>query len=168
VRRLRRWPESVTKYQQRNGWAHLDALRLCHAEPASKPHAAVFAYIAKGIDAANATAAKPFSEPKGMAVTKRVKPDPTDCAAVLAFFVGVEEAKRLEQTDGGETRCVELIHEHRLVREHVPSSLLGSVAVWRALLEQMPLTALMRSLAKLTNIGLASPGSEAAARLWRG
>lgn len=153
--------ESVTKYQQRNGWAHLDALRLCHAAPASKPHAAVFAYIAKGLDAANTTAAKPFAEPTSVA--KRAKSDSADCEDVLAFLGAVEEAKRLQQTDLGESRCVELIHQFRLVREHVPSHLLGSITVWSALLEQMPLTAMMRSLAKLTSIGLIAPGSEAAA-----
>ena len=51
----------------------------------------------------------------------------------------------------------------RLVREHLPTELLNSVPVWRALLQEMPMTALIRNLGKMTNIGLLNQGSTEAA-----
>ena len=152
--------ESVTKYQQRNGWSHLDALRLCHATPVDRAHAAVFAYIVKGLDGARAVAAAPEATDDGK---KRVLDEAGACAPVLEYLDAVEVAKRLSPSPEGEAKMVELIASHRLVREHVPSELLSSVPVWTALLEGMPMTAMIRNLAKLTSIGLLSPGSDAAA-----
>lgn len=50
-----------------------------------------------------------------------------------------------------------LIRAHGLPREAVPTALLNEPAVWLALLERMPLGALVRSLAKLTAIGVLPP-----------
>ena len=50
-----------------------------------------------------------------------------------------------------------LIRAHDLPREAVPTGLLNDPAVWEALLERMPLTALVRSLAKLTAVGVVKP-----------
>lgn len=50
-----------------------------------------------------------------------------------------------------------LIRAHDLPREAVPTERLNDVAVWEALLERMPLTALVRSLAKLTAVGAIKP-----------
>ena len=141
--------QAVTKYQQRNGWAHLDALRLCHAKPADAAHAAVFTYVVKGLAAAEEKAAQ--AEDQG------------EAEAVLAYLRAVEQMKRC--TDAGE--CAALIVDHRLAREHVPSSLLSSGPVWAALLQGMPLTALTRNLAKMTAVGLIAPGTEAAALVCR-
>lgn len=58
-----------------------------------------------------------------------------------------------------EKEIVALIREHNLPRECVPTQYLNSVNVWRALLQDMPLTALVRSLAKMTNVGLLKPMS---------
>ena len=50
-----------------------------------------------------------------------------------------------------------LIRAHDLPREAVPTALLNDPAVWHALLKRMPLTALVRSLAKLTAVGVLRP-----------
>jgi 60 kDa SS-A/Ro ribonucleoprotein len=50
-----------------------------------------------------------------------------------------------------------LIRAANLPREAVPTALLNDPAVWRALLERMPLAALVRSLAKLTSVGVIAP-----------
>ena len=41
-----------------------------------------------------------------------------------------------------------------LVREHIPTELLNSQAIWQALLERMPMTAMIRNLAKMQSIAL--------------
>ncbi|VDM53460.1 unnamed protein product [Angiostrongylus costaricensis] len=40
-----------------------------------------------------------------------------------------------------------------LVRQHIPTDMLNSVAVWQALLERMPMTAMIRNLGKMQSIG---------------
>jgi 60 kDa SS-A/Ro ribonucleoprotein len=50
-----------------------------------------------------------------------------------------------------------LIRAHDLPREAVPTALLNEPVVWQALLERMPLTALVRNLAKLTAVGVLAP-----------
>jgi 60 kDa SS-A/Ro ribonucleoprotein len=54
-----------------------------------------------------------------------------------------------------------LIRDTGLVREHVPTKWLNSPEVWAALLERMPLTAMIRNLGKMTSVGLIAPLSEA-------
>ncbi|MEQ1933031.1 MAG: TROVE domain-containing protein [Fimbriimonadaceae bacterium] len=46
-----------------------------------------------------------------------------------------------------------LIRENRIPREAVPTSLLAEAEVWEALLEAMPITALIRNLGTLTKVG---------------
>ena len=43
----------MTKYRQREGWSHLDLLRLAHANPGADPaRRFVLRYVAKGLAAA--------------------------------------------------------------------------------------------------------------------
>jgi 60 kDa SS-A/Ro ribonucleoprotein len=58
-------------------------------------------------------------------------------------------------TDAGEAAA--LIRAENLPREAVPTALLNEPAVWEALLARMPLMALVRSLAKLTSVGVVAP-----------
>jgi len=53
-----------------------------------------------------------------------------------------------------------LIRAHDLPREAVPTVLLKETVVWQALLERMPMTALLRSLAKLTAVEALKPFGE--------
>lgn len=164
--------EAVTKYQKRQGWSHLDALRLCHVRPSTSAHAVVFRYIAKGITAAAeaveltvpATPPRDSQPPAETAGTKkRVLEDcpAASASSVLEYLNAVEEIKALSPTkdaldsaDATVDRCTELIETHNLVREHVPTHLLGSKKVWKSLLKRMPMTALLRSLAKITALGV--------------
>lgn len=50
--------------------------------------------------------------------------------------------------------ALEAIRRHRLPREALPTGLLNSREVWDALLAEMPLTAMIRNLAKMTAVGL--------------
>lgn len=53
--------------------------------------------------------------------------------------------------------AAELINSVGLPREAIPTELLNSVVVWQALLKNMPLTALIRNLGKMTSIGVIKP-----------
>ena len=50
----------------------------------------------------------------------------------------------------------------QLTREMVPTELLTHAVVWDALLERMPLTAMIRNLGVMTKVGLITPASNAA------
>lgn len=132
-----RLAHAVTKYRAREGWSHRDVLRLAHVTPASAGTGLVLRYAAKGWDA--------VQDPE-------LRSDPA-AACAYAFLAAVEEAPRADVP-----RLVELIATHRLAREHLPTTALSSVAVWRALLEApMPMTAMLRNLGKMTAIGLFYP-----------
>jgi 60 kDa SS-A/Ro ribonucleoprotein len=55
------------------------------------------------------------------------------------------------------TEAAALIRAHDLPREAVPTAWLNEAVVWQALLERMPMTALVRNLAKLTAVGVLAP-----------
>lgn len=57
--------------------------------------------------------------------------------------------------------AVNLITRFNLPREAVPTNLVNTPGVWEALLQKMPMTAMLRNLANMTRTGLLKPGSEA-------
>jgi 60 kDa SS-A/Ro ribonucleoprotein len=68
-----------------------------------------------------------------------------------------EQAKRASHV--GE--IVKLIDEFNLPREAVPTQWLNEAVVWEALLERMPMTAMIRNLGKMTSLGLLGPFRDA-------
>ena len=56
------------------------------------------------------------------------------------------------------------MREYRLPREALQPEHLTCVDVWEALLEDMPMTALIRNLATMTRLGVIAPGSAARRR----
>jgi 60 kDa SS-A/Ro ribonucleoprotein len=129
---------AVTKYQQREGWAHKDLLRLSHVKTDKVGSNCVLKYVIKGLEACQ-------MDYGGVAETQEI----------LDFLLAVESAKSCD-----EYYLVQLIKEHGLVREHVPSVHLNSIPVWSALLESMPMTAMIRNLGKMSTIGLLTRGSD--------
>ncbi len=64
-----------------------------------------------------------------------------------------------EQTPVAEV--VKAIQDYGLPREAIPNNFLNEVVVWDALLQSMPMTAMIRNLGKMTQVGLIKPMSEA-------
>ena len=71
-------------------------------------------------------------------------------------------ARAQEATTSGETAV--LVREYRLPREALKPEHLTSPQVWEALLEDMPMTALIRNLATMTRVGVLAPGSHGTAK----
>jgi len=128
----------VTKYQQRNNWSHRDVLRKCHAK--SDTLNPIFKYAAQR--------EKFLAE--NMATLEG-----------LPLLMAVENAKHATL----DSEIVRLIQEHDLPRECIPTQFLNSVAVWEALLQEMPPTAMIRNLGKMSSIGLLTPMSKAASHV---
>lgn len=140
---VRRWYEQpaqriafqVTKYQNRDGWSHKDALRLAHPKTGGV-HNDIYRWITHGWPDVGA-------EPH---------PDPA-----LNTIWTLEKAKRAQS----DKEIVRLIHEHDIPREFIPTQFLNSPLVWQALLEKgMPPTALLRNLGKMTACGALKPLSD--------
>lgn len=136
---------TCTKYRNREGWTHTDVLRLTHAKPSSAEHNLVFRYLTKGWAAVD-------PEGDGSDIVTECK----DLRA-LELLRNVEAAKTADEDE-----MLRLIAIAGLAREHIPTPLLNSVKIWETLLENMPMTAMMRNLAKMTNIGLIKDLSSAA------
>jgi 60 kDa SS-A/Ro ribonucleoprotein len=79
----------------------------------------------------------------------------------LAPLRALEEARQATTCD----EILRLVREHGLVRECVPTRWLADPQVWEALLERMPISALVRNLATMTRLGLLTPGSLATAKV---
>jgi 60 kDa SS-A/Ro ribonucleoprotein len=73
------------------------------------------------------------------------------------LVIGYERAQRA--TTAGEWS--KLVREYRLPREALPTEAFKYITVWEALLHDMPMTAMIRNLGKMTSIGLIKPGSAA-------
>ena len=93
-----------------------------------------------------------------------VKPASDEVASILKWCVSGEVSggsfiKAMSQTvDVNAT--VKLIESAGLAREHVPQEHLSDVRVWDALSQEMPMTALIRNLGKMSSIGLIKPLSK--------
>lgn len=131
---LDRLANQAIKYQARDGWSHRDLLRLAHPKTDDASRDAVFKWIVGGQAKLGDKAA--LLHPQ-----------------ILAF----EQAKRATSAK----EIVALIRDANLPREAIPTNFLNEVVVWEALLENMPLTAMIRNLATMTRIGLLTSMSDA-------
>ena len=123
----------MLKYRQRNGWAHKDVLRLAHPSPPTAQHGLLYQWaVGKG--------------------------EANDVVLVHAF--NEIQALKSESAKDVKKAC-ELIKQHRMSREFLPTELLTNNKVWEALLEDMPMTAMVRNLGVMTKNGLLCAGSDA-------
>lgn len=136
----------LIKYQSRDGWSHRDLLRLSHPQPSDRLTSALFGYAAKG----------EFKD-------ESIVADSRESIKLIGAF---EELKGLPKppvaSKDDERKAIQLIVDYKLPRECVPTEWLNSVEVWAALLNGMPLTALIRNLGKMTSIDLVKPLSKEA------
>jgi len=153
----------AVKYQQRDGWSHGDLLRLAHPKAPSREHDAVFRWMLAGRSSASLPDSLGERE-----VKRKVRGEDR-----IAKYGAVGELPKLVQAFEQAKRAtrvgeiVKLIDEFDLPREAVPTQWLTDVAVWEALLERMPMTAMVRNLGKMTSLGLLKPFSDAKSQIVR-
>jgi 60 kDa SS-A/Ro ribonucleoprotein len=141
----------AVKYQQRDGVSQADLLKIAHPKPATPLHDVVYQYILNGnIDEIR------LLETSGLAEYPEDKKLP-----ILNFLSAVSDLTTL--TDVNEV--VDRIRRYNIPREAVPTRFLNESAVWEALLEEMPMTALIRNLGKLSSLELLVTGSETEKRV---
>jgi 60 kDa SS-A/Ro ribonucleoprotein len=137
----------VAKYQRRNGWSHRDLLRLAHPATADPARQAIHRWVVGGAEALG-----PRTVKRGEAVASY----PEVAAHLPRLLAAMDEARTADRAT-----VIRLIREDGLPRECIPTGHLNDPAVWEALLEGMPPMAMIRNLAKMTAVGLLTPGSEA-------
>ncbi len=164
----------LVKYRQRDGWSHRDVMRLSHPVAPTPEHATLFRYVAGGAAAlGERTVARggrsrmpsgakaeqpstPYREPAVVDADGSVKRYGA-VAELTPFVAAFEEVQRTDD----KARICALIREHGLTHEMLPTQWKNHVEVWEALLEHMPMTAMVRSLGKMTQVGLVRPSSRA-------
>src|SRR5262249_20899582 len=127
----------TVKYRQRDGVTHRDVLRLAHP-------------------GGHVSAGNPQLEVS------------TEHERLFEWIVRGGETEGLPRLVEGFVRAqrtsspsesAALVAEYGLPREALQSEHLSSPQVWAALLEDMPMTAMIRNLATLTRVGVVAPGS---------
>lgn len=115
----------AVKYRQREGWSHRDLLRLAHPNTDEPDRKALFDWVAKH-DA----------------------PDLVAAPKLIGAFQAAQEATTVPQ-------WVELVTNFRLPWEALPDAALTKPEVWHAMIAAgIPMTALIKQLPRLTNLGV--------------
>jgi len=127
------------KYQARDGWAHGDILRKSHPKTTDARLNAIFHWMTKGWDSIGA---EPHAD------------------EVLARIWAFERAKKLTEKTDVKELC-RLIETYQLPHECVPTEAKQFPEVWAELLPYMGMTAMIRNLGKMTEVGLLAPLSNA-------
>jgi 60 kDa SS-A/Ro ribonucleoprotein len=132
----------AVKYRQRAGVTHRDLLRLAH--PAAR------------VGAGNPTL--DVSDEHARLFEWIVRGGGTDgLPRLVEGFVRAQTAPTAHD-------AAALVREHGLPREALQPEHLTSPDVWEALLDGMPMTALIRNLATMTRVGVLAPGSDGTVR----
>ena len=129
----------LSKYKSRENWTHRDIFRLIHIKPETQELNALVKWSVKGFDELS----------------------PREINRLPSTILAAEVLKK--ETDIN--RAVKLIRDYRLVREVVPTELLNRPEIWDALLQDMPVNAMLRNLGKMTNVGLIGPLSDASKKI---
>lgn len=120
----------LIKYRQRDGWTHRDLMRLSHPKPKNEEQEILFRWAIHGDFASDY-------------VSKE-----------LLQFLAYRQMLELSKSDTPTDLELAIIKEHRIPRECIPTDRLKIKEVWTALLDDMPMTAMIRNLATMTRVGL--------------
>ncbi|GMS99179.1 hypothetical protein PENTCL1PPCAC_21354, partial [Pristionchus entomophagus] len=137
-----------------------DLFRLCHPiAPKGDDNLVyeqIFHYVVKGrlkvrkrrlpIDSDEATSAK-----KKYTEEQMKREDESQALKLIETFLSLSK-------DSTDEEVFKAVREIGLVREHIPTEKLNSRRVWKGLLKKMPMTALIRNLGKMQNVGLLTGG----------
>lgn len=140
----------VVKYRQRNGWSHRDVLRKAGGGigPHSLEHEAILRWVVDGLDG---FARDGYAHER--VVTRGDVQVSYGTLAREQLPSLIEAVEQLNACTDAKLAAA-LIDTHRLTHEMVPGALKQHAVVWEALLPHMPVGALLRSLGKLTEVGV--------------
>jgi|688.fasta_scaffold41392_6 60 kDa SS-A/Ro ribonucleoprotein len=150
----------LVKYKQREGWSMKDVLRLAKPVPETDVQGKLFGWTAKN---EKAEWAKAQVAPGDKALDFVWAAEQASGLKLVAEQADTEQARAIlaEANQASVKKLVDLIVTYRLPREALPTEALNKVEVWEALLQEMPMTAMIRNLGTMSKIGLLKPLSDA-------
>lgn len=126
------------KYQQRNGWSHRDMLRLAHPRTSDEERNNIFKFMVS-------------------------QEDKLDVDTGNRLIEGYQKIQKCDHSEISEATA--LVVAYGLPREAIPTEFLNSPAIWEALLSDMPMTAMIRNLGKMSSVGILDPMSKGAKKV---
>lgn len=167
----------VIKYQQRDGWGFRDLLRLTHPVPSTPQHDAIYKWVVDGLhqappdkdnkvrvkdgkDQAHGKAIELLSVYHPTEQDRVVAVDAVEKDWVLNLPPQIHAFEKLKEANDL-THVCNVIRANNMPRECVPTQWQTKPEVWDALLESMPMTAMVRCLNRMTACGLIAPMSKA-------
>lgn len=129
-RTIDRLAMQLLKYQSRDGWSHRDVLRLAHVKPTSDAQSNLFKYVTKGAEGLIAEVQVPAL---------------------------VEAYELLKANPNKKTALAIIADNPDFTWEMLPTELHRDKDVMSALIPNMGMTALIRKLGQLTDIGVIAP-----------
>ncbi len=144
----------AVKYRNRHGWTHRDVLRVAHPRGASSSHELIYDWLTQE------------------GPSKQVLPIPADHQD-LVLLDAYDTMKRMtalvdskdDPMNMSLNSVTELIRTYHMPREAVPNQWLKRPEVWEALLDDMPMTAMIRNLGNMSKVGLLTQGSAASRKV---
>jgi 60 kDa SS-A/Ro ribonucleoprotein len=137
----------LLKYRQRAGWAHRDVLRLSSPTPESEAHNALYRWVVSENMGEREVARRERKD--GSTTTKTYRPVSASLLPeLMRSFDILQKADNIKDV-------IKTIGNNRSISwEMVPTKFLGDPKIWEALLPNMPMTAMLRNLARMTANGL--------------
>jgi 60 kDa SS-A/Ro ribonucleoprotein len=146
----------VLKYQARDGYSHRDILRLAHVGNRGKVSPEINAVLRWVVAGADGLSERSIFR---KSTDTNVKyPAVGELPALLVQYETLKKATAPEEVSN-------LIREFNFTREMIPTQFLNDISVWEALLDKMPLEAMLRNLSKMTSLELIKPFSNASKKV---
>jgi 60 kDa SS-A/Ro ribonucleoprotein len=160
----------VAKYRNRSGFAQRDVLRLLHPKTTDAFRNELYRWMVKGeisyavadvvseipaIDVPELASMVPEDGQSVSSTSERTKLTRQGFMVVQTLVDPLRQIRALERVKRAEDvhEITNLIHEYHLTWEMIPSEMLNA-QVWEALLEHMPMEAMVKNLATLTRLGV--------------
>jgi 60 kDa SS-A/Ro ribonucleoprotein len=146
----------VIKYRGRHGWTHADMLQQAHVRPIDDSHDAIFAWVRAEKNAARAEFRKDdpdFVDPAETRYRYGIKGDEGSLPEIFDAHRRMQEATTAKQV-------VKVLAEHpSFPWEGIPTEMLGEASVWETLAPNLPITATIRNLGRMTASGAMTVGN---------
>jgi 60 kDa SS-A/Ro ribonucleoprotein len=166
----------LAKYQNREGWTAKDLLSLAHVKTADPRKAALLAWAnVGGLDALQTQAQtwtrsikkwKGDSKRTGQLTQVEIDAKRGQFQNAYNILSGDTAPKLIAAYEAAKkatsaNEIVKLIRDGGLTHEMIPTQFKTDASVWEALLEKMPVTAMVRNLGVMSKVGLLTVGSNA-------
>lgn len=167
----------LAKYQQRDGWSTKDMVSLSHVKTTDSKKNALIAWAAVGgsVDELkvqgetwnrNVKTWRGNSQRTGQLTDAEIAERRGRFSSAYNILTGADAPKIITAFEAAKkatkvSEIVNLITDGGLTHEMIPTQFKTSTEVWDALLQKMPLTAMVRNLGVMSKVGLLKPLSKA-------